>query len=636
MRPVPAHFSIHALLAPALATALTMTLIASPAAAQRTLYVTNASGSTIAARTIDKPTGALSLVSGSPYTAGGGTPLGVVVSPSGNHLYTGNANGHNVSAFSINQSTGALTAVAGSPFASGGNGTSGIAINPSGTRLYATNDTGGSVSAFSINQSTGALTAIAGSPFAAGTLPEGIAIDPAGTHLFVANINSDNISVYDINQSTGVLTPVSGSPFAAGDAPLGLTVNPAGTRLFVPNRSSDNIGVYDINQSTGALTPVSGSPFAAASAPRRIATNPTGTHLFAATGSTNDIRAYAIDQSTGALTPIAGSPFAAGTFPMSVSLDPTGSYLYASNLSSSNVSAYDVDQSTGALTSLAGSPFTGFSGPNILSTAITPDQPPTASLTADGQQAGQDSSFDASASTDPDGTVEQFDWDFGDGTTLTDGGATPTHTYAAGGEYTVRLTVTDDEGCSTELIWQGQSAYCNGSAVATTTQQVTIAAAPAPPTTPPSTTPTPLTLTLEDLVVRPGHFKVDPRGAVASAPISKGARVDFTLSAAATVKFDLDKRRPGRIVRGRCVKPRRGNRANRRCGIAYVSAGSFSIPGRAGANVFDFSGRLPSGSLEPGVYRISGRATSGLSASNTATTKFKITCPDKPDVCFTR
>ncbi|CAA6819329.1 MAG: Chitinase (EC [uncultured Thiotrichaceae bacterium] len=53
-----------------------------------------------------------------------------------------------------------------------------------------------------------------------------------------------------------------------------------------------------------------------------------------------------------------------------------------------------------------------------------------------------DVSFDGSTSTD-DGSITQYDWDFGDGTAL-DTGAIVNHSYTVPGTYTVTLTVTDD------------------------------------------------------------------------------------------------------------------------------------------------------------------------------------------------
>lgn len=50
---------------------------------------------------------------------------------------------------------------------------------------------------------------------------------------------------------------------------------------------------------------------------------------------------------------------------------------------------------------------------------------------------------DATASTDGDGTLVSYAWDFGDGTTAS--GVTATHTYATG-TYTITLTVTDNSG----------------------------------------------------------------------------------------------------------------------------------------------------------------------------------------------
>lgn len=62
---------------------------------------------------------------------------------------------------------------------------------------------------------------------------------------------------------------------------------------------------------------------------------------------------------------------------------------------------------------------------------------------------GLTASVDAGASSDPDGSVASYQWDFGDGGTAT--GATASRTYAAPGTYPVTLVVTDNDGASSEL-----------------------------------------------------------------------------------------------------------------------------------------------------------------------------------------
>lgn len=76
--------------------------------------------------------------------------------------------------------------------------------------------------------------------------------------------------------------------------------------------------------------------------------------------------------------------------------------------------------------------------------SITTSQPPVANIAAPLVAAvGEMVSFDASGSSDPDGTIVSYDWDFGDGSTGS--GVSAQHSFVAG-SYNVTLTVTDDQG----------------------------------------------------------------------------------------------------------------------------------------------------------------------------------------------
>lgn len=77
---------------------------------------------------------------------------------------------------------------------------------------------------------------------------------------------------------------------------------------------------------------------------------------------------------------------------------------------------------------------------------VKPNVPPTASFTT--QCVYLDCAFDGSASTDDDGTIETYAWDFGDGETSEEDD--PIHTYEEPGRYTVTLVVTDDDGETAE------------------------------------------------------------------------------------------------------------------------------------------------------------------------------------------
>lgn len=72
-----------------------------------------------------------------------------------------------------------------------------------------------------------------------------------------------------------------------------------------------------------------------------------------------------------------------------------------------------------------------------------PNTPPTAGFSY--SCTGLTCSF-TDTSSDPDGTIASRSWAFGDGATST--AAAPSHTYAAGGTYSVALTATDDDGAA--------------------------------------------------------------------------------------------------------------------------------------------------------------------------------------------
>jgi len=83
-----------------------------------------------------------------------------------------------------------------------------------------------------------------------------------------------------------------------------------------------------------------------------------------------------------------------------------------------------------------------------LTVEAPPNQPPTAAVDVSpaDPEVGEDVTFSASDSTDSDGAIESYEWDFGDGQTAT--GEQVTHSFDAAGEYTVEVTVTDDDGAT--------------------------------------------------------------------------------------------------------------------------------------------------------------------------------------------
>ncbi len=257
------------------------------------VYTANRNDNNISGYKVSNPTGALTQVPGSPFAIVTGDeaqpgPQKLTVDPTGRFLYVTNHLIGNIAGFTIDATTGALTQISGSPFSDATEAEEyettqpfEVVVAPSGNFVFVTNHGLSSLSVFSADAGTGALTPIDGSPFyievddeECSANPYGAAIDPAGQFLYVADYGCGTITVYSINATTGVPTEISGSPFqisvggqdcAAG--PNDDSLDPSGSFLYVANSSCASVAAFTVDAVTGALTPVAGSPFPAGNSP---------------------------------------------------------------------------------------------------------------------------------------------------------------------------------------------------------------------------------------------------------------------------------------------------------------------------------------------------------------------------------
>ena len=371
-----------------------------------------------------------------------------------------------------------------------------IAITPDGTRAYVVNQ-GPPASVSAITTATNTVT-----PIAVGTAPRDIAITPDGTRAYVANSGSANVSVIDTatnvviatipvgvdpagvaitpdgtrayvaRQITGVVVTIDtatntvvGAPIPVPSDPVDIAITPNGARAYVTNSGSSSVSAIDLASNT-----VVGMPIAVGNAPVGVAITPDGTRAYVVHQNSMDVRVIAT-----ATDSVVGSPIAIGTALHGIAITPDGTRAYISTGLPGQVAIVNTVTDTPFGTPIDVGPTISTNGP-----AITPDQPPTAAFTTVPAPAGLPTTFDASGSTDADGTIARYDWDFGDGTVLPDGGPNPAHAYAAAGANPVTLNVTDNEGCSTSQVFTGHTMSCNGSSAARSTQEVTIADADPP------------------------------------------------------------------------------------------------------------------------------------------------------------
>jgi YVTN family beta-propeller protein len=416
--------------------------VLAPSALARDAYVTNSNGGSVSVIDTGTNTAAASTI---PV---GAFPAGLAITPDGSRAYVPNRFAGPPGTLSVIDTS--TNTVVGTPIVVG-NGPSAIAITPNGQFAYVANRTSNDVSVIDT-----ATNAVVGSPIPLGASanPKGIAITPDGQHAYVANGGLNTVSVISTASNSVVGLPIP----AGGVNPFSLAITPDGATVYV------------VNQNSGSVTPIStatntaGSPIPVTSAPINLAISRNGNFAYIVSQNTPFSAVSIIDTATNT---VVGSPITTGAQSLGMAFTPSGKTGYVSNGDDDNVSVIDTNTNT-----TTGSPIGVGNGP--LGVAVTPDQGPTAAFTAGKSAPGKPLAFDATASTEGGDSVGQYNWNFGDGTKLDDGGPTPSHTFAKAGTYQVTVTEFSGAGCGPNLVFTGQTAYCEGNPASKLTKPVSV------------------------------------------------------------------------------------------------------------------------------------------------------------------
>ncbi|MFT4050117.1 MAG: beta-propeller fold lactonase family protein [Solirubrobacterales bacterium] len=559
-------------------------LAVGPAGArERSIFATQQLGAVgITTFSVDLESGALTEQAGVNTTLD--MPSVPSVSPDGKLLFVGDYAGGIAQSFTPLPTGPSAITGATAPTGAGPNAT---IADPGGAHLWSANYDDGSIGSLGV-ASGGLLTALPGSPTTTGGAPTALAVSPQNDLLYAPTYGGETIAGFR-RGADGSLTALAGFPLVHSGDPIDVEFNTNGTDLFVANQDDGSISSFAVDQTSGALTEVSGSPLAVGGRPTGLAASPNGKYLLVADQDGDSLSSYAI-AGDGTLSPVDSAT--TGSSPDDVIISPDGRFAYSANFWGGTISGFTVD-SDGSLTELADSPFGDASGAMATFT-MTPNQGPIAALSTSSD--GNTATFDATASSDPDGSVAGYSWSFGDGQSATGAPGRITHTYAAPGTYTARVTTTDDEGCSDTQIGTGQTLYCNGSLAARAQQEITVANRPA--------------LKLSNANGAQARSRRNGR------KVTRRLRTRFKLSEKANVTFRFQKSRRG----GACRRSRASTSA-----VGFRNFGKrMTRPARAGSNQRTFARTLGGRRLSPGRYRVQlqARASDGRTSTLVTTRSF--------------
>jgi 6-phosphogluconolactonase (cycloisomerase 2 family) len=321
------------------------------------VYVANQTTGTLAAYSVGS--GALTAISGSPYSLGF-APTAVAVNPANTIVFVaGVSNGAGfIDAFSIGSSGGLslLTqnnVVLANPIS--------MDVSPDGQWLVGLDGNGLTVDEYQINSTSGQLTLATGQTYVisnATVTPRAVKISPNGNFVFAA-IGTAGDLVFPFNTSNGVLSSPGRLTLPANVSDNALAISPNSGYLYVARSGAiTGLAVYTIS-SAGVLTEISGSPFAAGSQPFSVVVSSDGARAYVANQLDATISGYTI-ASSGTATAISGSPYSNTSQPSALVIDNSGKYLLAiSNPGSPDLSLYSFDTTTTGKLNLVTSSSTG-------------------------------------------------------------------------------------------------------------------------------------------------------------------------------------------------------------------------------------------------------------------------------------
>jgi DNA-binding beta-propeller fold protein YncE len=470
-----------------------------------------------------------------------------------------------------------------------------LAMTPSGADLYATADDG--VLQFDV-AADGRLSPKQPPIAHAGDEPHSIAVHPGGTSVYVTDEDRGKVRQFDVGPG-GELVAKAQRYVWAGPCARGVAVSPNGDVVYV--LVAGGIAVFDV-AADGSLTRRDRVDVASWEL-EDVALTPDGAHMYA-TSADGRVFQFAV-AADGTPVPESPAELVTGVRPIGLAIAPDGSAVHVTAARSwwhapARVLSFTVG-ADGTLTAAGEAEvpvvpwkrlgYVGVSPDGLslfvaggdghlfgvgtgaapvpkvppavdlhaaLGVVVSPNQAPMASFDAAPGSAGSATQFDASGAADPDGTIVRYDWDFGDGNRLPDGGPSPQHVYTQPGTYTVTLVVTDNEGASTTTIFTGGTVLAGGGPAAQASRQIQVAAAAAaatPPVVPVLETQAPVPDLGETLVADPvagtvrvrlaGRRRFVPLESVRELPL--GSTLDTRRG---RVEVATERRRRGRFQRG--------------------------------------------------------------------------------------